>query len=42
VRRGDLDETFTYTYTYKMRPTLVEVHLYRDAASNNWIMVEKY
>lgn len=42
VRRGDLDETFTYTYTYKMRPTLVEVHLYRDEASNNWIMVEKY
>jgi len=42
VRRGELDETFTYTYTYKMRPTLVEVHLYRDADGNNWIMVQKF
>jgi len=42
VRRGELDETFTYTYTYKMRPTLVDVHLYRDAEGNNWIMVQKY
>ena len=42
VRRGELDESFTYTYTYKMRPTLVEVHLYRDEAANNWIMVQKY
>lgn len=42
VRRGDLDETFTYTYTYKMRPTLVDVHLYRDKAGNNWITVQKY
>ena len=42
VRRGELDETFTYTYTYKMRPTLVDVRLYRDDAGNNWIMVQKY
>ena len=42
VRRGELDETFTYTYTYKMRPTLVDVHLYRDEAGNNWILVQKY
>jgi photoactive yellow protein len=42
VRRGELDETFTYTYTYKMRPTLVDVHLYRDSAGNNWITVQKY
>jgi len=42
VRRGELDETFTYTYTYKMRPTLVDVHLYRDEAGNNWITVQKY
>lgn len=42
VRRGDLDEMFTYTYTYKMRPTLVDVHLYRDEAGNNWILVQKY
>lgn len=42
VRRGELDERFSYTYTYKMRPTLVEVHLYRDQAGHNWIMVQKY
>jgi len=42
VRRDELDETFTYTYTYKMRPTLVDVHLYRDDAGNNWITVQKY
>lgn len=42
VRRGELDETFSYTYTYKMRPTLVDVHLYRDEHQNNWIMVQKY
>ncbi|PSQ96288.1 MAG: phosphonate transporter [Bacteroidetes bacterium SW_9_63_38] len=42
VRRGDLDETFTYTYTYKMRPTLVDVHLFRDEKGNNWITVQKY
>jgi photoactive yellow protein len=42
VRRGDLDETFTYTYTYKMRPTLVDVRLYRDDSGNNWILVQKY
>jgi photoactive yellow protein len=42
VRRGELDETFTYTYTYKMRPTLVDVHLFRDEVGNNWITVQKY
>jgi len=42
VRRGELDETFTYTYTYKMRPTLVDIRLYRDDAGNNWITVQKY
>ena len=38
---GQLDEYFTYTFTYKMRPTLVDVHLYRDEAGHNWIMVRK-
>jgi len=41
VRGGELDEYFTYTFTYKMRPTLVDVRLYRDQAGNNWIMIEK-
>lgn len=42
VRRDELDETFTYTYTYKMSPTLVDVHLYRDESGNNWITTKKY
>lgn len=42
VRQGSLNETFTYTYTYKMRPTLVDVLLYRDEAGYNWILVQKY
>lgn len=42
VRRGELDETFSYTYTYKMRPTLVDIFLYRDEDGNNWITVQKY
>lgn len=42
VRRDELDETFTYTYTYKMRPTLVDVRLYRDESGQNWITVRKY
>ncbi len=41
VRRGELDETFSYTYTYKMRPTLVDIFLYRDEDNNNWITVQK-
>lgn len=41
LKNGEMDEHFTYTFTYKMRPTLVDVHLYRDDEGNNWIMVRK-
>jgi photoactive yellow protein len=41
IRSGSMDERFTYTFTYKMRPTLVDVRLYRDSDNNNWIMVRK-
>lgn len=41
LRQGELDERFTYTYTYKMRPTLVEVRMLRDADGQNWILVQK-
>jgi photoactive yellow protein len=41
VRSGEMDETFTYTFTYKMRPTLVDIRLVRDSKSNNWVMVRK-
>lgn len=42
VHQDDLNERFTYTYTYKMRPTLVDVHLYRDEEGNNWILAQTY
>lgn len=41
VREGRLDERFTYTFTYKMRPTLVDVRLYRDETGQNWVMIHK-
>ena len=41
LRTGNLDERFTYTFTYKVRPTLVDVRLYRDDAGQNWILIHK-
>lgn len=42
VQERDLNSLFLYTFTYKMAPTNVKVHLYRDNASQtNWIMVQK-
>ena len=41
VRKDSLDELFAYTFTYKMRPTLVDVRLYRDDAGQNWVMIHK-
>jgi len=41
IDEGALDEHFTYTFTYKMRPTLVDVRLYRDEAGNNWVLIQK-
>jgi photoactive yellow protein len=41
VRKGRLDERFTYTFTYKMRPTLVDVRLYRDETGQNWVLIHK-
>lgn len=41
IRSGEMDEHFTYTFTYKMRPTLVDVRMYRDDHGNNWVMVRK-
>jgi photoactive yellow protein len=41
IRKGELKERFTYTYTYKMRPTLVEVRLCRSSDGRNWIFVQK-
>ena len=41
VEQDDLDERFTYTFTYKMRPTLVEVRLYRDRTGTNWVLIRE-
>jgi len=41
VRSGRMNEQFTYTYTYKMRPTLVDVRLCRSGSNENWIFVRK-
>lgn len=32
---------FFYTFTYKMSPTEVKVHLYRSSEGNNWILVKR-
>lgn len=41
VRADDLDEHFTYTFTYKVRPTLVDVRLFRDESGSNWILTRR-
>lgn len=41
IREGALDERFTYTFTYKMSPTLVQVRMHKDQEGNNWIMIRK-
>ncbi len=42
VQSGNMDKKFNYTFTYKMKPTPVEIHLYRDAQSGrNLIFVKR-
>lgn len=41
VKKDALDERFTYTFTYKMSPTLVDVRMHRDEAGRNWVLVRK-
>ena len=39
---GDLDVEFNYTFTYKMKPTNVAIHLLHDKPSKtNWVFVKK-
>lgn len=41
VEKGEMDYIFPYTFTYKMKPTPVKVHLYRRAGSSkNWLFVK--
>ncbi len=42
VEAGELDETVNYTFTYKMKPTNVVLHLFHDRGSkSNWVFVQK-
>lgn len=41
IARGDLDAQFVYTFTYKMRPTLVRVMMHQDDGGGNWILIKK-
>ncbi len=39
---GNLNISLPYTFTYKMRPTNVQIHLYHDTATKtNWVFVKK-
>lgn len=40
VATGALDSEFNYTFTYKMKPTNVQIRLFRHApSSTNWVLV---
>ncbi len=41
VREGEMNASFSYTFTYKMRPKLVDIQLYRDEDGYNWILVQE-
>ena len=42
IAANSLNHLFPYTFTYRMSPTPVRVHLYRDqATSTNWILVKR-
>lgn len=40
VSKGELDTEFNYTFTYKMKPTNVQIRMFRHAQSaTNWVFV---
>ena len=42
IEAGELDQKFNYTFTYKMKPTNVAIHLFHDKPSRtNWVFVQK-
>lgn len=42
ISEGSLNESFDYTFTYKMKPTNVAIHMLHDkATSTNWVFVKK-
>ncbi|MEO1334321.1 MAG: photoactive yellow protein [Myxococcota bacterium] len=41
VANGQLDSVVPYTFTYRMNPTNVDLHLYHDVGSKtNWVFVK--
>jgi photoactive yellow protein len=39
---GELNALVPYVFTYRMRPTLVQVRMWRDPATKtNWVMVKR-
>ncbi|MDZ4726596.1 MAG: photoactive yellow protein [Leptospira sp.] len=41
ILKKEMDATFSYVFTYKMKPTNVMIQLYKDKVSNtNWIFVK--
>ena len=42
IELGELDVQFNYTFTYKMKPTNVAIHMLHDKKSlSNWVFVVK-
>lgn len=41
VEKGELDLVIPYTYTYKMRPTHVTIHLYRHPKDQSYWIITK-
>lgn len=41
VQKGELDLVIPYTYTYKMRPTHVTIHLYRHPKDQSYWIITK-
>ena len=40
MKKGELDHTFDYTFTYKIDPTSVRVRMYHEPSSKtNWVFV---
>ena len=41
IESGSLDSEFNYTFTYKMKPTNVKIHMLHDSSSKtNWVFVK--
>jgi len=39
LAKKDLDVTFSYTFTYRMRPTIVDVRMIQDLPEGGWVLI---